>query len=510
MSRYALLALLTCVTVPGVDVAAAGEAPRFTRKPTATKAANGSSTAGGRGVISFAVDRETDVAVFVEDGRGKIVRHLAAGVLGKNTPKPFKPGLAQSIEWDGKADYGKAAGPGPFRVRVALGVGAKFDKVLARDPQNFSYIQCMATATDGTLYVGHRFGIGLSNFKGDRVVAVGRDGKYQRTVFPWPVTLPREKLGGYKTFELDGRPAPLVRDIQRRRFTADVSMVKGGMAITADGVILRPMGTVRKSPFPRLSAIGVDGSAPWRPEGGPDLFGQGRAIYFVAPFVAVSSDGKWAYLTGAGSKKASKGFPAVYRVPIPERKGAKPFFGDPAKAGKGKELLAGAPAGLALDGKGNLLVADTIGNRVIAVSEKTGKYVGEFAVTGPDFLAVNTKTGNVYVTSSAGRNAGHLLKFSGWKDARELARMPVPGRYSMALDSSAKSDIIWMTACHPSTGMGKLLRIESRSGKLESKDVSSTKFGDLGFGGLEVSRFRKDKELIVRCGKGNHLRYSEK
>ncbi|MDD4888713.1 MAG: hypothetical protein PHU85_02190 [Phycisphaerae bacterium] len=99
--------------------------PGFTRKPTATKT-------GDRIMIEFAVDRETDVAVFIEDAAGKVVRHFVTGV---HAPAPLKSdSLAQSVEWDGKADYGKPANGGPFKVRVALGMGAKYDRVLLSDP----------------------------------------------------------------------------------------------------------------------------------------------------------------------------------------------------------------------------------------------------------------------------------------------------------------------------------------------------------------------------------------
>ncbi|MHC4914189.1 MAG: hypothetical protein ACYTGB_01750 [Planctomycetota bacterium] len=120
-----LIGLLVIGCAPAI--AGAGEpAPKFTAKPTAVRAGAGAK-------ITFAVNRETDVAVFIEGANGKTVRHLVAGVLGKNPPKPLKPGLAQTVEWDGKADYGKPAGNGPFKVRVALGLGAKYDKVLCED-----------------------------------------------------------------------------------------------------------------------------------------------------------------------------------------------------------------------------------------------------------------------------------------------------------------------------------------------------------------------------------------
>src|SRR5262245_27927654 len=90
--------------------------PSFTKKPTATKA-------DGKVRIEFAVDRPTDVAVTIEDSKGRVIRHLAAGLLGKNPPKAFKPdSLSQSVEWDGKADWGKAASGGPFKARVAIGM----------------------------------------------------------------------------------------------------------------------------------------------------------------------------------------------------------------------------------------------------------------------------------------------------------------------------------------------------------------------------------------------------
>ena len=46
--------------------------------------------AGDQVTIAFTVDRPTDVAVAIEDGQGKVIRHLAAGVLGKNPPEPLQ------------------------------------------------------------------------------------------------------------------------------------------------------------------------------------------------------------------------------------------------------------------------------------------------------------------------------------------------------------------------------------------------------------------------------------
>src|SRR5262245_25980490 len=112
-------------------------APKFTQKPTATRA-------GDKVAIAFTVDRATDVAIFIENAKGEIVRHLVAGVLGKAPPPPLQPNsLPQTVTWDGKADFGKPAEGGPFQVRVALGLGAKYDKVVVREPENIGAVNSL-------------------------------------------------------------------------------------------------------------------------------------------------------------------------------------------------------------------------------------------------------------------------------------------------------------------------------------------------------------------------------
>lgn len=71
----------------------------FTAKPTAVK--DGDSVK-----IRFAVSAPTDVEVAIVNAECRVVRSLAAGVLGgKNPPpEPLKPGLAQSPQWDRKAN----------------------------------------------------------------------------------------------------------------------------------------------------------------------------------------------------------------------------------------------------------------------------------------------------------------------------------------------------------------------------------------------------------------------
>ena len=58
--------------------------------------------------ITFTVKGRCDATVGLVDGKGKVVRHLASGVLGANAPAPFqKKSLKQKIYWNGNDDLGR-------------------------------------------------------------------------------------------------------------------------------------------------------------------------------------------------------------------------------------------------------------------------------------------------------------------------------------------------------------------------------------------------------------------
>lgn len=146
--------------------------------------------------IAFASKAACDATVAILDKGGKIVRHLASGVLGKNAPWPFQQNsLAQRIEWDGKDDAGNPA-PAGCVVRVSLGLRAKFEQNIGYDPLEIpvgtggsqlaevrksveagaAYV--VAKGKDGEVYVlgapGH------AAYQG----RVFKDGKYVRTFWP--------------------------------------------------------------------------------------------------------------------------------------------------------------------------------------------------------------------------------------------------------------------------------------------------------------------------------------
>jgi NHL repeat len=493
----------------------AGEV-KFTTRPTAARA-------GEKVKITFAVSRETDVAVFVLNARGKVIRHLVAGVLGKNPPKPLKSGLSQALEWDGKADYGKKAEGGPFKARVAIGLGARYDKVVSSDRQSLSAIYGLGVGPRGTLYVltCTRGAV----WQGPQILAFNRNGSYKRMIVPFPAGLKKEQLRGFSTINLEGRPAPLVRDVVYGLYPELKTPSPVSLAVSPDGDRLYiPLGRKWKTGRQPagIAVVDAEGGCP------EDRFAlnldlPGRKNMFQAyTGIVVSSDGKHAFLSGLSftGKKRTPGQPAVFRVSLPSRTGCKPFFGDPARAGKGKTHL-GSPRGLATDGKGRLYVADHANNRVVIISEKDGIFIDEFEVSKPDYVGVDSKAGTVYV-SSLMKTEAIVTKFRVTQDtkgAKELYRLSLPlrkraSRHTFALDTSIQPVVVWHG------GSRGLFRIEDLGGKfgeptIISKRTFSGRSNPLGVPAnchLSVVVDRRRKEIYTRNspGGGLWLRYCEK
>jgi hypothetical protein len=79
----------------------------FAAEPSVTKE-------GDSFTITFEAKGFCDCTVAIEDARGRIVRHLASGVLGSRAPEPFRRNSRkQSLRWDGKDDQGRYVTKGP-------------------------------------------------------------------------------------------------------------------------------------------------------------------------------------------------------------------------------------------------------------------------------------------------------------------------------------------------------------------------------------------------------------
>jgi hypothetical protein len=153
----------------------------FTEKPKVQKIAE------DKYEITFAVKGYCDVAVAIIDpdpkkelvpGRGIVVRHLGAGVLGPNAPLPFqKNSLKQVIYWDGKDDLGMYhKEPEKLKVRVMLGLKPVFDKRLGGTSGKSmpGYVAGIALGPDGA-YV---FAQGTSSKSHGVIRKFDHDGNY--------------------------------------------------------------------------------------------------------------------------------------------------------------------------------------------------------------------------------------------------------------------------------------------------------------------------------------------
>src|SRR5262245_61239997 len=161
--------------------------------------------------IEFAASASTDCAVSIVDAQGHTVRHLVAGVLGPNAPEPLrKNSLSQSLLWAGKDDLGRPATGGPFKVDVGLGLQPTFGKSSGHNPGALGSIRGLACGPGGELYILHVFGTLHPNDGTLSVSVFDRQGKYLRTILPFPAALPDEKAAGLKRIDLGGVKLPFI------------------------------------------------------------------------------------------------------------------------------------------------------------------------------------------------------------------------------------------------------------------------------------------------------------
>jgi len=375
-----------------------GAKPTFVIKPLVREA-------DGKAVIQFWVSRPTDVAVSVKNSDGRVVRHLAAGMLGPNAPEPLqRDSLGQSLEWDGLADDGRPVPPGTYRVEVGLGLTVRYDRSLGWTPRALGSVHGLALGPKGQLYVMAETGRDYL----DGVVRVfTRDGEYVRTILPRPADVPLSRavpLGEMALYNGERFPSALVRHYGRRIYQVPLVTPEGDL-IFSNGPGGGHLEGKRFSSVPwhhrnprRLLRIAADGGAPKAGFVGPLLDDKrfDRALFALA----AGPDGR-IYISGARH--------AVYRVTW--SKDAKPelFVGTPDTPGSGAAAL-NQPCGIAFDGKGNLYVADR-GNHRIAVFNAQRELVGEIPVAWPRQIQIHPVTGAVYVAAGHKRYALH--KFDG-------------------------------------------------------------------------------------------------
>jgi hypothetical protein len=427
--------------------------------------------------ITFALSAETDVAVYVEAADGRIVRHLAAGLLGPKAPEPLAPGkLEQSLVWDGKDDDGKPAAGAPFKVRVGAGLEARYAGTAFSEesgPADIGEVMGLAVGPGGRAYVlAKRWQ--RAWWEATAVHVFRRSGEYEKTIKPPPGNLAADRLkdiGGPKGPA--GNALPVVHRVLAMSLYPTEDFPQQ-MAVTPDGnlhLVTVPAGYTKPA-VQRLATIDSEGGVPYEEYTGGlllDTADVGRLA------LAGSSDGKSVYLVGLSSRKSNFNAsvanpPVVYATALPERGGLKPFFGEPGAVGAGEKNLKD-PEGLAADGQGRLFIADRGNNRIVVVDEKDSKFLGSFEVPAPSWVGVHRKTGAVYVQS-----ADALIKFSGWKDAKELGRLALPaiasreghrGHWYLALDPESEPAVLWLGRNQGENGLLRSVEADGKFGAPE-------------------------------------------
>ena len=479
----------------------AGAGATFTKAPSAERA-------GDRVKITYTVSSPTDVEVAVLDARGEVVRHLAAGVLGKNSPAPLKPeALSQSLEWDGSDDAGKEAAGGPFKVRVGLGLTSILEDYMFDDPGAMRGTECLAVDREGNLYHStNAGGVYAWNAPGMLMRVYDRQGKYLRTIVPFPANTPFEKLKGTGAFQADGQVYPVWHDIMKMRLYPGSETYGHGMVVTSKARIYKLVNVSAgyQSQW-ALRVINTDGSIPSEvPILGP-VFAPRMPTSPAGQrsWIRVSSDEKWAYASGLATREKEKDrkLHAVYRAPLDAKSEGEVFLGSAAQSGD-DERHFNQPKGVTTDGKGLLYVADFGNDRIQVFKESDGSLVGSVPVKGPTSVQVHPTTGVIYVLTAV-KGALEVVRLSGLKNTREMARVPV-GRYGderfavMVLDASAEPPVIWCGGSHYHM-RDHLLRLEDKGESFgEPRKMASTEPSAGNCEDLLVDRARD--ELYVKPG----------
>jgi hypothetical protein len=440
--------------------AAAARGVRFTKKPSARRAGDAVS-------VSFAVSHDKDVVVSVVDDKGDVVRHLAAGLLGKNAPAPLaKNSLRQSITWDGNDDLGRRV-QGPVRIRVGIGMRPAFGRLIGFNPGGLGMVRSLAVGPNGTLYVFHRFG---DIHPGDATTvccAYDRAGSYLRQVLPWPANTPDAKLRGVKRITVEGEAIPFLYQAETRTVVPGLGDLPAHRSVvTSDGRLAfvghqEWVGTAtryNRRGLAQVVVVRTDGSIPE-----PALRTVLASDTPGGVSLALSPDEKTLYASGysTGSGRKQKVHPAVLRFGWTDEKPAV-FAGDLARPGAGQRLRR--PTSVATDADGNVYVADRDNNRV-AVFAPDGKYLGQISVPLPFQVAVHRRTGAVYTLG--GTYCEQLKKFASREEKKPAIEAEVPCykapkknyRALLALDDSADPPVVWI-APQSNWIPHKLMRIE--------------------------------------------------
>jgi len=420
----------------------------FTQKPVVTRQ-------GDKVTVRFASKGFCDATVAIENAEGRIIRHLASGVLGVNAPAPFKKNsLQQTLMWDGKDDQGRYVGDkDALTVRVSLGLRPRFERSLLWSPRRrLGYHPPIMRAASEGVYVYQAEGV-------DQLCLYNHDGGYVRTVCPFPANKLKDVRGLNWVDFPQGRRLPFKSgSYQATLLTSGDNAERNGIGGRAAVAMAVHRGRIALAHrfLNRLTAEGT--TPPGATLKGPKVYYTYRAhgtnadhkIWPVGPTsAAFSPDGKTLYLTGyvwrhTWSFDAHHG---IVRLAYDKDKPPTLFAGTMAQdhAGKADGQFNGATS-VAVDAKGRVYVSDFMNDR-IQVFSPAGKHLKNIPALKPAQVEIHPQTQEVWVftwpvytrnlakSKKAAQIQPTLTRLGPFENPRKVASWPLPfpryrGRHS--------------------------------------------------------------------------------
>ncbi len=448
--------------------------------------------------ISFGVNASTDVEVAILNRDGKVVRHLAAGVLGgKNPPPPpLQAGLEQQLLWDGKDDDGRKAAGDDFQVRVRAGTKVRFGKMIGGSSYTGSVsimpyrapVNGLVADEQGNLFALMMSDVGSHGNSGRwpwHLRKFDKQGTYQRTLLPYPPSTKPEQASGYTLLPTnDNRFVPAN---QSSLYPVFASLGNEILPRLSAGRVVFVHTETRE-----LNFLALDGSNQLQTRPMWPANSKLKCPNWMDIQVALSPDGKTAYYSNVAGvpydgKKPEDIDPdwpqgRIYRqdlttagsVPTPLFDLTLPDWKQTPYWMPSAWDKKSAAAGIDTDAQGNVLVCDLVNQQVVEISP-AGKLLSATAVPWPDKVLVSRKTGDLYVLSrKVSRGSlppATLSKISGrGAAARIVATLPLAGLIggSYTLDETGSSPVVWLGGrrSQDERDSSALIRIEDRGAEL--------------------------------------------
>ncbi|MCK6472758.1 MAG: hypothetical protein L6R28_13530 [Planctomycetes bacterium] len=430
--------------------------------------------AGDRVTIRFETQGFCDVSIALEDPDGKIVRHLASGVLGPKAPAPLQAGTKkQAVVWDGKDDEGKYVdAKDALSVRVSLGLKPRFERSLLWEPRRRlahgtsygadSYPAPLVACTPEGVFVDDGGGTAL-----DHVRLFDHEGNYVRTVYPFPAEKVKDVVGlPWHTYPQDGRALPVKGSFMQntmltsgdswaptynaqkgvfhtngRKEIAHFGMHGSGattMAAAAGRIALAHQRLVRLAAGGGTGGLALSGPKVSFTAALPMTYAGPGGNFEVSPrSSALSPDGKWLYLAGYIYHKnlVFNGKHGVARVAMDGEGETEVWQGEMDKPGADAAHFH-YPLSVACDAKGNVYVADYMNDRV-QVFGADGKLQRSVPAAKPAHVAVHHASGDLYVFSWHITN--QALKGQAAEREKKQEKLQIPAVLSIYAAGEAKA-----------------------------------------------------------------------